>query len=106
MTPVKRSGRRGMRDRNERSGGYWLRVAGAGLPSNTHLTPRFIALVYGVSRRDRYGGCSSMVELQPSKLATRVRFPSPAPLMFCHAAQVMHCSVRVGVAFSTHRAGV
>ena len=25
------------------------------------------------------GGCSSMVELQPSKLATRVRFPSPAP---------------------------
>ena len=24
-------------------------------------------------------GCSSMVELQPSKLAVRVRFPSPAP---------------------------
>lgn len=24
-------------------------------------------------------GCSSMVELQPSKLITRVRFPSPAP---------------------------
>ena len=24
-------------------------------------------------------GCSSMVELQPSKLVTRVRFPSPAP---------------------------
>ena len=24
-------------------------------------------------------GCSSMVELQPSKLATWVRFPSPAP---------------------------
>lgn len=24
-------------------------------------------------------GCSSMVELQPSKLTTRVRFPSPAP---------------------------
>ena len=24
-------------------------------------------------------GCSSMVELQPSKLAMRVRFPSPAP---------------------------
>ena len=29
------------------------------------------------------GGCSSMVEQQPSKLNTRVRFPSPAPfLMF------------------------
>ena len=25
------------------------------------------------------GGCSSMVEQQPSKLMTRVRFPSPAP---------------------------
>ena len=30
-----------------------------------------------------YRGCSSMVELQPSKLAVRVRFPSPAP---CAAA--------------------
>ena len=27
-------------------------------------------------------GCSSMVELQPSKLATWVRFPSPAPIPF------------------------
>src|SRR3954468_849986 len=25
------------------------------------------------------GGCSSMVEQKPSKLMTRVRFPSPAP---------------------------
>ena len=25
-------------------------------------------------------GCGSMVELKPSKLLTRVRFPSPAPL--------------------------
>src|SRR5947208_10991787 len=25
-------------------------------------------------------GCSSMVEQQPSKLNTRVRFPSPAPI--------------------------
>src|SRR5262249_40283750 len=25
-------------------------------------------------------GCSSMVEQQPSKLMTRVRFPSPAPI--------------------------
>ena len=32
-------------------------------------------------RRDELGisGCSSMVEQQPSKLMTRVRFPSPAP---------------------------
>ena len=27
-------------------------------------------------------GCSSMVEQQPSKLMTRVRFPSPAPTVF------------------------
>jgi hypothetical protein len=26
------------------------------------------------------GGCSSMVEQKPSKLTTRVRFPSPAPI--------------------------
>ncbi len=28
--------------------------------------------------------CSSMVEFQPSKLAMRVRFPLPAPVMFEH----------------------
>ena len=28
-------------------------------------------------------GCSSMVEQQPSKLNTRVRFPSPAPTLQC-----------------------
>ena len=26
-------------------------------------------------------GCNSMVEFQPSKLVTRVRFPSPAPFI-------------------------
>ena len=31
-------------------------------------------------------GCSSMVEQQPSKLMTRVRFPSPAPLRGWNAA--------------------
>src|SRR5262249_42683914 len=30
-------------------------------------------------RREERRGCSSMVELEPSKLATWVRFPSPAP---------------------------
>ena len=35
-------------------------------------------------------GCSSMVELQPSKLVTRVRFPSPAPeISFTTAAAVV-----------------
>ena len=37
------------------------------------------------SWRDRQSparGCSSMVEQQPSKLNTRVRFPSPAPMLF------------------------
>src|SRR3954452_17937242 len=28
-------------------------------------------------------GCSSMVEQKPSKLTTRVRFPSPAPKLTC-----------------------
>jgi hypothetical protein len=34
----------------------------------------------GSERRARRRGCSSMVEQQPSKLNTRVRFPSPAPV--------------------------
>ncbi len=34
-----------------------------------------------------YCGCSSMVEHQPSKLNTWVRFPSPAPLMYQFKAQ-------------------
>jgi hypothetical protein len=33
----------------------------------------------GVLGDHRLSGCSSMVEQQPSKLNTRVRFPSPAP---------------------------
>ena len=36
------------------------------------------ASCFGVSSPDS-GGCSSMVEQKPSKLTTRVRFPSPAP---------------------------
>jgi hypothetical protein len=32
-------------------------------------------------------GCSSMVEQQPSKLNTRVRFPSPAPIKFLRPMQ-------------------
>ena len=31
---------------------------------------------------DHLCGCSSMVERQPSKLVTRVRFPSPAPFFY------------------------
>ena len=29
-----------------------------------------------------------MAELQPSKLATRVRFPSPAPFVFCRSGEM------------------
>ncbi len=36
-------------------------------------------------------GCSSMVELQPSKLATWVRFPSPAP----NPSLLTHCLCRL-----------
>src|SRR5215475_13644469 len=34
-------------------------------------------------------GCSSMVERQPSKLITWVRFPSPAPTGSAHVAQLV-----------------
>jgi hypothetical protein len=36
-------------------------------------------------------GCSSMVEQQPSKLMTRVRFPSPAPSLFNGLATLRPC---------------
>src|SRR5574340_1295278 len=42
--------------------------------SNPSPTTSFFAVRAGRS------GCSSMVELKPSKLKTRVRFPSPAPV--------------------------
>ena len=32
-----------------------------------------------INENKEFGGCSSMVEQKPSKLMTRVRFPSPAP---------------------------
>ncbi len=38
--------------------------------------------VWARGRRVRIGGCSSMVEPQPSKLMTWVRFPLPAPEQF------------------------
>ena len=38
------------------------------------------SLVYRSSLSIESCGCNSMVEFQPSKLATWVRFPSPAPM--------------------------
>src|ERR1700738_3630257 len=35
-------------------------------------------------------GCSSMVEQQPSKLNTRVRFPSPAPIFFADLVRILN----------------
>ena len=42
---------------------------------------------FGVSGSRFTGGCSSMVEPQPSKLMMWVRSPSPAPENFAHIAQ-------------------
>jgi hypothetical protein len=44
-------------------------------------------------------GCSSMVEQQPSKLNTRVRFPSPAPMRIQAAQGLLATSSR----FQPHR---
>ena len=41
-------------------------------------------MFYEVARKNSICGCSSMVELQPSKLNTWVRFPSPAPDLLGH----------------------
>ena len=49
----------------------------------------------------RRRGCSSMVELQPSKLVTWVRFPSPAPIRK-HRERVLFLCYQVTVA-TNHR---
>src|SRR5690606_15639179 len=48
---------------------------------HTPVTPMKSTCTLGAAPRGVAAarGCSSMVELQPSKLAVRVRFPSPAP---------------------------
>ena len=55
-------------------------VAQDGGLDRTELVVR-LDLVGGIGSSGRtLGGCSSMVERQPSKLDMWVRFPSPAPL--------------------------
>ena len=46
-------------------------------------------------------GCSLVVKLQPSKLATRVRFPSPAPKFRSVAQLVEHRSPKPGAGGSS-----
>jgi hypothetical protein len=65
--PGSRTRRRGVPLSTEPAAGTRLRGRGTG------SSPR----IPGLTRASR--GCSSMVELQPSKLVMRVRFPSPAP---------------------------
>ena len=59
------------------SEGYGRRAGGnAGGPG---LVPAAAARWLSAGFEDSERGCSSMVEQKPSKLTTRVRFPSPAP---------------------------
>ena len=48
-----------------------------------------------------FSGCSLVVKLQPSKLATRVRFPSPAPYLRSVAQLVEHRSPKPGAVGSS-----
>lgn len=57
-----------------KSGGYAFEG------SNPSSTTKFL--------KNEFRGCSSMVELQPSKLIVWVRFPSPAPFS-AHIAQLV-----------------
>ena len=48
-----------------------------------------------VRQQERPSGCSSMVEQKPSKLTTRVRFPSPAPSkIVCNTSGLPQVAVR------------
>ena len=63
-----------------KSAGLRLRRFESYLPHHTNAGRRTDARSRTGRSRPRCG-CSSMVEQQPSKLMTRVRFPSPAPLV-------------------------
>src|SRR5271169_2606668 len=56
-----------------------LRKAGPGLQGREERAQTRHEWWFGRLRGDTERGCSSMVEQKPSKLTTRVRFPSPAP---------------------------
>ena len=64
----------------------WPGHCGATFANPRHSVGPDASPIYKVKRsatwrtRRTRSGCSSMVERQPSKLHTRVRFPSPAPL--------------------------
>ena len=47
-------------------------------------------------------GCSSMVEQKPSKLTTRVRFPSPAPRDLVWQREYANCRARRGQRQNAH----
>ena len=49
-----------------------------------------------------FRGCSSMVEQKPSKLMTRVRFPSPAPILSFSLAALIWPRVTLGVTINTN----
>jgi hypothetical protein len=44
-------------------------------------------------------GCSSMVEQKPSKLMTRVRFPSPAPIQACKIMDAWRVDISASLSF-------
>ena len=63
------------------------RFIDSGFVDSRFIDSRFIdkRFINNTTRKNRGNGdprgCSSMVELKPSKLMTRVRFPSPAPMV-------------------------
>ena len=68
----------------------WLRGKGSkksNLPIDIFNTREYNNQCFRVMWKRRCG-CSSMVEFQPSKLATWVRFPSPAPYYICASSSV------------------
>ncbi len=69
----------------ERSKGADCKSAGSAFEGSnpSPSTKRIPRMQMGSERTgSRSRGCSSMVEQKPSKLTTRVRFPSPAPKIF------------------------
>ena len=81
----------------ERSKGTDCKSVGIAFTGSNPVPPteKFLGFIGRKDSKAWVGcGCSSMVEQQPSKLKTRVRFPSPALEKYCLAGRISGLSLQ------------
>ena len=82
----------GRHRRPDQGNGRAWRALGASQLVPLFPLPLCYDALFSGRRRCRARGCSSMVEQKPSKLMTRVRFPSPAPFFSNTCGIVIPCT--------------